>query len=93
MLIYHFILSLCDWNLKRIKVLYFHVFIVYFLTLFQVQQVQTSMQSKGGYSESGGNLPTPEGIDVSNVNDSKTDSDVKFSSPNEITITLNNDGS
>lgn len=60
-------------------------------TGFDVHQVQNSMQSKGGYSESGANddsLPTPEGIDVSdNVNN------MKASSPNEITITLNNDGS
>lgn len=47
------------------------------------------MQSKGGYSESGGNdLPTPDGIDVSQLNNSKSD-DIKPSSPNEITITLN----
>jgi len=58
---------------------------------FDVHQVQNSMQSKGGYSESGAteNLPTPDGIDVGkdNVNS------LKSSSPNEITITLNNDGS
>ena len=54
------------------------------------------MQSKGGYSESGAtdDLPTPDGLDLSHVNSSNNHDHTKpSSSPNEITITLNNDTS
>ncbi|XP_066923834.1 CDC42 small effector protein 2-like isoform X2 [Clytia hemisphaerica] len=52
---------------------------------FDVNQVQNSMQSKGGYSESA----ATEKLD----GDSNNVNSMTSSSPNEITITLNNDGS
>jgi len=61
---------------------------------FDVNQVQNSMQSKGGYSESAANDKTSETDELRNdTDDTNNVNNMKSSSPNEITITLNNDDS
>jgi len=58
----------------------------------QVQQVQNSMQSKGGYEESAA-TEKAEGLDVNSTSGNNVNTIKSSSSPNEITITLNSDGS